>query len=84
MLAGLTLPAGVKQQLVKSANQSLAMNSNTAYNSGLASYLKSCEKHGFAPSFPLPVEHQLCWLLTPEDDLKAATAELRFFRQLLG
>jgi len=24
------------------------------------------------------------WLLTPEDDLRAATSELRFFRQLLG
>ena len=30
-------------------------------------------------------EHDLqVWLLTPEDDLKAATSELRFFRQLLG
>ena len=77
MLAGLTLPAGVKQQLVKSANQSLAMNSNTAYNSGLASYLKSCEKHGFAPSFPPPVEHQLCWQSDmSEAKLSAGTMKL--------
>ena len=68
MLAGLALPARVKEQIVKSANQSLAVNSSATYSGGLASFVRSCEKHGFTPSFPPSDEMQLSW----QADMSAA------------
>lgn len=69
MLAGLALPVGVKEQIVKSANQSLSLNSSATYSGGLNSFIKSCEKHGYIPAFPPSDEMQLSW----QADLSAAS-----------
>ena len=68
MLGNITLPLEVKRQLVKSANQSLATNSNQTYATGLASYIKSCKKWGTNPTFPPSMEQQLTW----QADMSAA------------
>ena len=61
MLSSLDLPLDAKHELVKAANQSLAVNTHSSYAAGVASYTKMCRERQLCPEFPLSARHQLLW-----------------------
>ena len=61
MMDGLDLPADTKACLVAAANAALACNTHVSYQAGLKSYKRMCAARGWAPTFPMPVQHQLVW-----------------------